>query len=200
MHQRSAIVALAAGVALTAGVLGAGAGEGPTLDGFERFVHEDGSFRFSAETATRDLQHLGSWFVPAGDNAGFHHVYAQPGAIEAYRETGRFPDGTALVKEIVRDRRADYTTGMDVARATDTVQWFLMVKDRRGRFQGNPSWGNGWGWALFESGDPATNVAPDFRTACLACHVPAIESDWVYTEGYPVLRGAPQAPTRAAAR
>jgi len=193
VRKRASIFAVAA---LAAMVLGASAARKPTLDGFDRFVLEDGGFRFSAEEATRGLGHLGSWFVPAGENAGFHHVYTQPEAIAAYRETGRFPDGTALVKEIVSHRRGTYTTGSDVAHATDTRVWFLMVKDATGRFEGNPSWGNGWGWALFESADPSTNVAPDFRSACLACHVPAVENDWVYTEGYPLLRRAHPVRTR----
>lgn len=175
-------------VAVISASVGAG-GSGPeALDGYRRFVREDGRFRFSARDATRGLAHLGSWFVPAGDNAGFHHVYTQPDAIEAFRATGAFPDGTALVKEIVSDARADYTTGANVARGTDTRLWFVMVKDSRGRFAGNPSWGDGWGWALFQSDDPGRNVADDHRSACLGCHLPARASDWVYTEGYPPLR------------
>jgi hypothetical protein len=171
---------------LAAGSLSATSPAGPALDGFQRFVHENGSFRFS-RASTEGLVHLGSWFVPAGDAAGFHHVYTQPEAIAVYRETGRFPDGTALVKEIVSDRRASYTTGADVASATTTRQWFLMVKDAAGRFDGNPLWGEGWGWALFKSDDPTQNVATDYRGDCLGCHTPARSTDWVYTEGYPSL-------------
>lgn len=160
----------------------------PALDGFERFVREDGTFHFSPER-TRDLAHLGSWFVPSGDAAGFHHVYTQPEAIAAYRETGAFPEGTALVKEIVRHRRGDYTTGSDVASATtETVQWFLMVKSAEERLPEGPLWGNGWGWALFLGDDPGKNVASDFRADCLGCHAPAQATDWIYVGGYPTLK------------
>jgi hypothetical protein len=31
-------------------------------------------------------------------------------------------------------------------------------------------------------------VASDFRTDCLGCHLPAKKSDWIYVDGYPVLR------------
>jgi len=158
----------------------------PPLDGFQRFVHDDGSLHFSRE-ATRGLTHLGSWFVPEGDARGFHHVYTQAEAIAAYHATGRFPDGTALVKEIVSFQRGNYTTGADVASATETRQWFLMVKDASRRFEHHPLWGQGWGWALFLGEDPATNVASDHREDCLGCHIPARASDWVYTEGYPAL-------------
>lgn len=183
-----AAAVLCAAAALAAGALAAGR-QIPEPDGFARFVNEDGSFRFSRELATRDLVHLGSWFVPEGDAAGFHHVYTQPGTAAAYRDTGAFPDGAVLVKEIVAHRRAGYTTGADVASATDTVQWFLMVKDGEDRFPGHPLWGKGWGWALFRSDDPTRNVATDFRRDCLGCHAPAQATDWVYTQGYPALRG-----------
>ncbi|HPG24140.1 MAG: cytochrome P460 family protein [Spirochaetaceae bacterium] len=158
------------------------------LDGFERFVEADGRFRFAGVDSTASLRHLGSWFVPEGEASGFHHVYTQPEAIAAYRATGRFPDGTALVKEIVSHRRGSYTTGANVASGTTARRWFLMVKDERGRFPNDPLWGEGWGWALFESDDPTRNVASDLRVDCLGCHAPAAASDWVYVEGYPALR------------
>jgi hypothetical protein len=158
------------------------------FDGYETFVADDGSFRFAGSDSLRGLAHLGSWFVPEGDAAGLHHVYTQPGAAEHYRATGRFADGTVLVKEVVRARRDDYTTGADVARATEVAQWFVMVKDAEGRFEDDPLWGDGWGWALFRGDAPARNVATDRRADCLGCHAPARASDWVYVEGYPVLR------------
>jgi len=194
--RRSGWLAGVAGLAcVVATGLAARAGDAPaaTLDGYERFVAEDGAFRFSRTLSREGLVHLGSWLVPAGDAAGFHHVYTQPEAIAAYRATGAFPDGTALVKEIVGHRRADYTTGADVASATGTKQWFLMVKDARGRFPEHPLWGEGWGWALFAGDDPTTNVAADFRQDCLGCHVPARASDLVYVEGYPALGRRPTA-------
>lgn len=158
-----------------------------TLDGFERFVAEDGSFTFSGERAREGLVHLGSWFVPEGGAAGFHHVYTQPQAIEAFRTTGTFPDGTVLVKELRGHARADYTTGTNVASATEPTQWFVMVKDRSGRFPDHPLWQEGWGWALFKADAPARNVATSFAADCQGCHTPARETDWVYTRGYPVL-------------
>lgn len=172
------------GVCLTTG---AGAQQERTLDGFERFVRADGSFTFPGESVREGLVHLGSWFVPAGGAAGFHHVYTQPEAVAAWRATGAFPDGTVLVKELRNHVRADYTTGADVASATAPTQWFLMVKDRRDRYPGNPLWQEGWGWALFKADDPGRNVARSFAADCQGCHVPARETDWVYTQGYPRL-------------
>jgi hypothetical protein len=176
------------GIALLglAAALGLGAGGG-TLDGHTRFVRPDGSFVFPGASVREGLTHLGSWFVPEGDARGFHHVYTQPEAVEAWRATGAFPDGTVLVKEIRRSTRGSYTTGADVASATEPVQWFLMVKDREGRHEGDPLWQEGWGWALFTADDPTQNVAKSFAADCQGCHVPARETDWVYVDGYPRL-------------
>lgn len=131
---------------------------------------------------------LGTWVVQGADGAEeFHSVYTQPGTIGAYRETGQFPDGAVLVKEVRKAAHGPLTTG-DVAWSGKEVLWFVMIKDREGRFAGNAIWAKGWAWALFLAEDPATNVATDFRDDCMTCHEPAHDSDWVYTEGYPVLQ------------
>ena len=170
--------------------MGAAHGEASdALDGYDRFVAADGSFTFPGPSFRQDLAHLGSWFVPEGPAAGFHHVYTQPEAIAAYRARGAFPDGTVLVKELRGHVRKAYTTGADVASATATTQWFLMVKDRRGRFPEDPLWQEGWGWALFRADDPSRNVATSFQADCQGCHAPARETDHVYVGGYPRLEG-----------
>jgi hypothetical protein len=63
-----------------------------------------------------------------------------------------------------------------------------MIKDTKGRFPDNPLWGNGWGWALYKPENPLKNVAKDYKTDCLGCHIPAKDKDWVHTEAYPILR------------
>jgi hypothetical protein len=130
---------------------------------------------------------LGTWVVQGIDSVEeFHSVYTQPGTIGAFRETGDFPDGAVLVKEVRKAAHGSRTTG-EVAWNGEEVLWFVMIKDRKGRFPDNAIWAEGWAWALFLAEDPATNVATDFRDNCMTCHEPAQESDWVYTEGYPVL-------------
>lgn len=155
------------------------------LDGFDRFVQPDGSFSFPGASARDGLVHLGSWFVPEGDARGFHHVYTQPESLAAYRATGEFPDGAVLLKELRRDTRGAYTTGANVASATEVVQWFLMVKDRNARHPDHPLWKEGWGWALFKAAAPTVNAATSFTADCQACHLPARTTDWVYKSAYP---------------
>lgn len=157
------------------------------LGGFERFVRPDGSFSFPGPPAREELTHLGSWFVPEGPASGFHHVYTQREAFEAHRARGGFPDGTVLVKELRGHATADYTTGSGVASATAPTRWFLMVRDRQGRFPDHPLRAEGWGWALFEAEAPTRNVATSFQADCQGCHVPARQTEWVYKSGYPRL-------------
>jgi hypothetical protein len=154
---------------------------------FSPYVDGSGNIRFSEEFRT-SMVHLGSWFVPAGEASGFHGVYTEKESLAAYRETGTFPDGATLVKELRAFDSADYTTGQGVSHSTQMIkQWFVMIKDSSNRFSDNPVWGDGWGWALFKPDDQSANLASDYKADCLACHVPAKGNDWVYTEAYPIL-------------
>lgn len=134
------------------------------------------------------MTHPGSWFVADGGASGFHDVYTEAASVEAYRKTGEFPDGATLVKELRAHETGKYTTGDEVSLATSSLkQWFVMVKDTEGRFSDNALWGDGWGWALFKPDDSSVNVAADYKTDCLGCHVPAKDTDLVYIQGYPTL-------------
>ena len=131
---------------------------------------------------------LGSWFVSEGGISGFHDVYTEPETAKAYRKTGKFPDGATLVKELRSSAAGHYTTGKNVSHAKgDIKQWFVMIKDTKGRFANNPVWGDGWGWALIKTDSSSRSVTANYRTECLPCHMPAKNTDWIYVEGYPTL-------------
>src|SRR5499427_9627301 len=155
-----------------------------TRGGFD-LVDKAGNIRKPPDYRDR-YQSLGTYVVldPKGDQ--MHATYASPGAAENYRRTGKFADGTVLVKEVFGTDHAQMTTG-DAHWASGTKVWFVMVKDEKGRFPGNPLWGDGWGWALYKSDAPDKQVAVDYKKDCLGCHVPAKMTDWVYVQGYPVL-------------
>jgi Cytochrome P460 len=156
----------------------------PAPSGFD-LVDTKGNIR--KPTGYRDLyQALGTYMVldPKGDQ--MHFTYASPGTAEYYRKTGKFADGTVLVKEVFGTERATMTTG-DAHWASGTKVWFVMIKDEKRRFAGNPLWGDGWGWALFKSDVPDKQVAVDYTRDCKGCHIPAQAKDWVYVQGYPVL-------------
>jgi len=157
-------------------------------ESFSSYVDEEGNISFPEEFRM-SMVHLGSWFVPSGDASGFHDVYTEKESAEAFRKTGKFPDGATLVKELRAATSANYTTGEGVNYANENLkQWFVMIKDSTNQFSDNPVWGEGWGWALFKTDDKTKNVAVDYKTDCLGCHVPAKDKDWVYTEAYPTLK------------
>ena len=156
---------------------------------FSPYVANDGAIELPKDFR-KDLAHMGSWFVADGGASGFHDVYTEASTIEHYRKTGTFPDGATLVKELRHSASGDYTTGKGVAYANaDIKQTFVMIKDSTNRFADNPLWGDGWGWALYKPDNEGVNVASNYKTDCLGCHVPAKETDWIYIEGYPTLTG-----------
>ncbi len=185
--QRSIILA-----ALLAMALAAGAATGQMDDGSfaEGIVSGDGSIRV-LDGFRNDYVMLGAWSVAGdadtGSDVGLHIVYAPQQAVEAYRKTGAFADGTVLVKELLNGKTETLTTG-EATSATASAGTFVMVKDAKGRFGGNPLWGDGWGWAFFNPDDPLRTVTEDYQAECLACHEPARSSDLVYDYAYPVLR------------
>jgi hypothetical protein len=157
-----------------------------TANGFD-LVDKTGNIRKPADV--RDLyQALGVYTpVDLNNNTEMHYTYASPGTAEYYRKNGKFADGTVLVKEVFATDHAQMTTG-DAHWATTTKVWFVMIKDDKARYPGNPLWGDGWGWALFKSDAPDKQVATNYKKDCLGCHVPAQSTDWVYVHGYPVLK------------
>jgi len=156
------------------------------FDGYE-LVDATGNLR-SKPANYRDLyQLLGTFTVLDPKGNQMHVTYASPGTAEYYRKTGKFPDGTVLVKEIFGTDHAQLTTG-DSHWASGTKVWFIKVKDEKHRFSSNPLWGDGWGWFLYKADAPDKQVATDYKKDCLSCHVPAQSTDWTYVQGFPVLK------------
>jgi hypothetical protein len=159
-------------------------------DGFSPFVDKDGNISRPTDYKQK-WAHLGSWAVAKKKDSSvieMHDVYTPHETIVAFNKTGEFPDGTVLVKEVHKSKNARLTTG-HAAWSSDMKVWFVMIKDKKGRFKDNDHWGEGWGWALFEAKDPTKNVSVDYESSCISCHTPVEESDWVYRYGYPDLKG-----------
>jgi len=153
---------------------------------FKELVDKAGNVLKPAEYRDR-YQALGTFFVRDQSGAEeMHYTYASPGTAEFYRKNGKFADGTVLVKEVLGTDHGQLTTG-DARWASGLKVWFVMIKDEKGRYPGNPLWGDGWGWALYKSDAPDKQIATDYKKDCLGCHIPAQKTDWVYIQGYPVL-------------
>jgi Cytochrome P460 len=110
---------------------------------FNTFVSKTGDISLP-ENFRQQWTHLGSWVVvdAKAPGHGFHDVYAQPEAVLTFQKTGKFPDGTVLVKEIRKINSGKMTTG-EATWAGDNAVWFVMIKDTLGRFKGNPNWSEG---------------------------------------------------------
>lgn len=161
----------------------------PRAKTFSRHVDAEGAISLPSDFRSR-WSHLGSWVVQqdGAPGQGFHDVYTEPASAAAYRKSGQWPDGATLVKEIRSIESGALTTGPGLWAGANKV-WFVMVKDTQGRFAGNPNWGNGWGWALFDaSKNRSVNASTDHSKDCMGCHVPAKATDWVYVQGYPTLK------------
>jgi hypothetical protein len=155
----------------------------------QNVVDARGNLRVPTHYRTR-YQFLGTWAVAADTGQGakqMHQVYASPGTVAAYEDSGHFPDGAVLVKEVFETATKPMTTGT-VSHVETLKGWFVMVKDSKNRHPGNALWGNGWGWSWFDADQPTRTTSTDFRKDCLSCHTPAQATDWIYIEGYPALK------------
>jgi len=168
----------------------AGSATADDQGGFQISVGENGSIHLPNVDFRRDWTALGTWAIAAEEGTqgseGFHTVYTQPDSVTFFRKTGNFPDGTILIKELYEAITEEMTTGT-VSRIKETTGWFVMVKDSKGRYPNNPSWGDGWAWAQFDADDRKNSISTSYKDDCLSCHEPAKNTDWVYLEGYPVL-------------
>ena len=186
MTFRISLVVLALGLTTLAGDRALKSQGSPSYNGFDLVDKTTGNIR-KPEGYRDNYQTLGTYAVrDLNGNTEMHYTYASPGTAEYYRKNGKFADGTVLVKEVFATDHAQLTTG-DANWAAGIKVWFVMIKDEKGRYPGNPLWGDGWGWALFHSDAPDKQIATDFKIDCLGCHIPAKTTDWVYIQGYPVL-------------
>jgi hypothetical protein len=189
MRMINVVAICIAGISATVGLTAYGAASAGDWPGMQAVADASGNLHVPDSYRATYLS-LGTWAVAADQGRGakeLHVVYASPGAIDEYRKDGRFRDGTVLVKEVFTAHTAQMTTG--TVSSADTLKgWFVMVKDSKGRFPGNKLWGDGWGWSWFDAANPAKTTSTDYQANCLACHVPARTSDWVYVGGYPPLR------------
>ena len=119
----------------------------------------------------------------------FHNVYIDPGSYKHYKKTGKFREGTILVKELVSVGSKKAASGNGYFEG-DFIGLEATVKDSK-RFAKEP--GN-WAYFSFTNKDhslPYKATAPAFPApACNACHQANAADDWVFTQYYPVLRAA----------
>ena len=127
--------------------------------------------------------------VDLNNNTEMHYTYASPGTGEYYRKTGKFADGTVLVKEVFATDHAQFTTG-DAHWATSTKVWFRHDQRRQGTLSAAiRSHGAMDGDGPFSNPmRPINRLLLTTKKTAWAAHVPAKATDWVYVQRLRVLK------------
>jgi hypothetical protein len=116
----------------------------------------------------------------------FHSVYMDPESFAHYEKTGKFRDGTVMVKELISVGAKEATSGKGYFMG-DFIGLEVSIKDSK-RFKDEP--GN---WAYFSFGHKyplKAEVSKNAVAACNQCHQDNAKTDWVFSQYYPVLRAA----------
>jgi hypothetical protein len=103
---------------------------------------------------------------------GLHHIYANEKAMEGYR-TGRFPDGSVIVFDLLETRE-----NAGVTTEGPRLRVGVMVKESK-RYAET----GGWGYESFQ-GDSQTErrLTAESRIACFKCHEQQKDRDFVFSE------------------
>ncbi len=142
----------------------------------------------------REWVFVGAPVTPNDLNGGkaafpeFHNVYIDPASYQEYRKTGKFRDGTMLLKERVSVGAMQAVSGKGYFQG-NFLGLEAAVKDS-GRFSKEPGY---WAYFSFTEAEGAAPkaTAKAFPAAdCNACHQGNAKEDWVFTQYYPVLRAA----------
>jgi hypothetical protein len=141
----------------------------------------------------RKWVYVGEVVTPNDMNGGeasfpeFHSVYMDPESFAYFERTGKYRDGTVLIKELssVGSKKAPSGNGYFQGEFTGLE---AAIKDSK-LFKDEP--GN---WAYFSFGHKYPHKAEVSKSATAAsnkCHQDNVEKDdWVFSDYYPVLRAA----------
>jgi hypothetical protein len=133
---------------------------------------------------------IGEVITPNDLNGGeanfpeFHAIYVDPESFAEYEKTGKFRDGTVVVKELSSVGTKEATSGKGYFQG-ELTGLETAIKDSK-RFKDEP--GN---WAYFDFGSKYPLRAEASKrpaSACNKCHQDSAKTDWVFSQYYPVLR------------
>ena len=111
-----------------------------------------------------------SFIAKEGPNAGFHHYYANPQALEGFR-TGKFPDSSVIV-----DERLEVDQDGGGSFEGKRISIAVMRKDSR-RYSET----GGWGFDGTRGDSQVLSAPADMRAACYGCHSKQKDRDFVYS-------------------
>jgi hypothetical protein len=153
--------------------------------------------RLKLPTGFRNWIFIGGPLTPNGLNGGeanfpeFHNVYVEARNLEVYKKTGKFPEGTLIVKELTRVLDPTFPDG---SRTEPSGRGFFngafngidaTVKDSK-RFAKT----NGWGFFTFgHHAQPyEASAAESPVSECAGCHMSNVaDTDMTWVQFYPLL-------------
>ncbi len=147
-------------------------------------------------TGYREWVYLGSPLTPNALNGGkagfpeYHNVYVHPAVFKIYKSTGKWPEGTILLKELQLTMEAQEKDG---SRSEVSGRGYfpgayngidISVKDSK-RFASSQNWG------YFNFGHHAPPYAKTAAAAptenCAQCHIDSADEDMVFKRFYAIL-------------
>lgn len=141
----------------------------------------------------REWIYIGTPLTPNELNNGearfneFHNVYIDPDSFAHFQKSGEFRDGTIIIKELVRVGTKEASSGKGYFMG-DFAGLESSIKDSK-RFKDEP--GN---WAYFSFGERKyplkKETGKESATDCNSCHQSSADTDYVFSQYYPVLRAA----------
>ena len=142
----------------------------------------------------REWIYVGAPVTPNDMNDGkapfpeFHSVYIDPVSFAHWKKTGKFREGTILVKELV-------SVGSKVAPSGNGyfMGEFIGLEATIKSSKHFPKEPGNWAYFSFTTKDHKTlkQTATAFPTeSCAACHKASAADDMVFTQYYPVLRAS----------
>jgi hypothetical protein len=163
---------------------------------FSRATHANEAFsmkngELERPTGYREWIYIGTPVTPNDMNGGkaafpeMHNVYIDPKSWKHWKDTGKFRDGTILIKELVSVGSKSAVSGKGYFMG-EFVGLEATIKSKK-HFENEP--GN-WAYFSFSSADHKTlsKTAKAFpTTSCNSCHAGAAADDFVFTQYYPVL-------------
>lgn len=195
-EYRAAVSAVAAGIVICLGAVSLLSMDSIVTASevkMEEYAQYNGDGELLLPKGYRAWPYIGTPLTPNDMNNGsaafpeFHSVYMDPKSWKAYEETGEFPDGTVLVKELVSVGSKSASSGNGYFMG-DFNGLEVALKDRK-RFADEPGY---WAYFRFTNEDlslPYKKTAAALSAeSCNTCHSATAEQDWVFTQYYPVLR------------
>ena len=140
----------------------------------------------------REWVYVGAPVTPNDMNAGkapfpeFHNVYIDPESWSHWKDTGKFREGTILIKELVSVGSKAAPSGKGYFMG-EFIGLEATIKSKR-EFPNEP--GN-WAYFSFSTKDhksltKTSKAMPS--AACNSCHAASAGDDFVFTQYYPILR------------